>query len=255
MNLEDILLRGTRAAQPVATTVAEGSLYYVTDETIIEQSRAGIWVIYSSSGTGNVVGPVSSVDDRIATFDGITGKLIQDSGSTIASILATAGDVDGPTSSIDSEIVLFDGITGKLLKRASGSGFAKITSGVLGTHNLLLNKGITIDGGGSALTTGLKGFVSIPFAGTITRVRLLADQVGSVVIDIWKDSYANFPPTIADTITAAAKPTISAANKSEDSTLTEWTTAIIAGDVLAFNVDSIATITRVTLELTIQVTP
>lgn len=42
-----------------------------------------------AGGTGDVVGPASSVDDRICTFDGITGKLIQDSGTTIASLLAS----------------------------------------------------------------------------------------------------------------------------------------------------------------------
>lgn len=46
-NLEDVLLRGVRASQPLATIVAEGSLYYVTDESIIEQSRGGVWVVYS----------------------------------------------------------------------------------------------------------------------------------------------------------------------------------------------------------------
>lgn len=44
-----------------------------------------------------------------------------------------SGDVVGPASSVDSEIALFDSTTGKLIKRATGSGIAKITSGVLGT--------------------------------------------------------------------------------------------------------------------------
>ena len=113
--------------------------------------------------------------------------------------------------------------------------------------------GITIDGAGSAITTGVKGFVVVPFAGTITKATLLSTDAsataGSVVIDVWKDSYANYPPTDADSITAAAPPTLSAANKSEDSTLTGWTTAISAGDVLGFNVDSATTVTRVTLAL------
>lgn len=37
-------------------------------------------------GGGDVVGPASAVDDRIATFDGTTGKLIQDGGATIAEV-------------------------------------------------------------------------------------------------------------------------------------------------------------------------
>ena len=106
-----------------------------------------------------------------------------------------------------------------------------------------------IDGGGSAITTGQKGHLEIPFACTITQATLLADQSGSIVIDIWKDTYANFPPIDADSITASAPPTLSSAQKSQDSTLTGWTTAIAAGDILAFNVDSVATVERVTLSL------
>lgn len=111
-----------------------------------------------------------------------------------------------------------------------------------------------IDGGGSAITTGIKGDLEIPFACTINRVTLLADQSGSIVIDIWKDTYANYPPTVADTITASAKPTISTATKSQDATLTGWTTSIAAGDTLRFNVDSITTCTRVTLSLKVTET-
>lgn len=110
-----------------------------------------------------------------------------------------------------------------------------------------------IDGGGAAITTGVKGDLPIPFACTILEAELLADQAGSIVIDIWKDTYANYPPTVADTITASAKPTLSAASKSLDNTLTAWTTSVAAGDVLRFNVDSAATVTRVTIALKAQV--
>lgn len=41
------------------------------------------------------------------------------------------GDVVGPASSVDSEVVLFNSTTGKLIKRASATGIAKLTSGVL----------------------------------------------------------------------------------------------------------------------------
>ena len=39
-------------------------------------------------GAGDVVGPASAVDERIAVYDSTTGKLIKDGGSTIAEILA-----------------------------------------------------------------------------------------------------------------------------------------------------------------------
>jgi len=111
-----------------------------------------------------------------------------------------------------------------------------------------------IDGGGSAIATGQKGHLEIPFACTITRVTMMADVSGSIVVDIWKDTYANFPPDNADSITAAAPPTITTAQKSQDATLTDWTTAIAAGDILAFNVDSCTTITRVTISLKVEKT-
>lgn len=44
---------------------------------------------------------------------------------------AGTGDVVGPAASVDSEVALFNSTTGKLIKRASISGLAKLTSGVL----------------------------------------------------------------------------------------------------------------------------
>jgi hypothetical protein len=110
---------------------------------------------------------------------------------------------------------------------------------------------VIIGSGQATITTGVKGYLEIPFACTITAVRALADQSGSIVVDIWKDTYANYPPTDADTITASAPVTISSATKSQDTTLTGWTTSISAGDILGFNVDSITTCTQVTVSLTV----
>jgi len=108
----------------------------------------------------------------------------------------------------------------------------------------------SIDGGGSAITTGEKGHLEIPFDCTITGWTLLADQSGSIVIDVWNDTYANFPPTVADTIAGSEKPTLSAVQKNQDLALGTWTTSVDAGDILAFNVDSASTVERVTLTIT-----
>ncbi len=115
--------------------------------------------------------------------------------------------------------------------------------------NLEVAIALVFGGKGTVIPTGIQGDLRVPFACTINSVTMLADQSGSIVVDIWKDTYANYPPVVGDSITASAKPTISAATKSEDTTLTGWTTAIAAGDTLRFNVDSASTITRVTLVL------
>ncbi len=109
-----------------------------------------------------------------------------------------------------------------------------------------------MDGGGVVLTTGVKGDLEIGFDCQITRATLLADQTGSIVVDVWADVFGNYPPTALDSITAAAKPTIVAATKSQDSVLTGWTTLIPAGTTLRFNVDSVTTIQRVTLSLDVE---
>ncbi len=106
-----------------------------------------------------------------------------------------------------------------------------------------------IDGGGSAISTGIKGDVLVTFAGTIQSATLLADQTGSIVVDIWKSTYAGFPPTSGNSITGGSPPTIASADSSQDTTLSGWTTAISAGDILRINVASASTVTRVTLAL------
>lgn len=42
--------RGTRAAQPLATDVLDGTLYFVTDEGVIERSNGTAWESYSGAG-------------------------------------------------------------------------------------------------------------------------------------------------------------------------------------------------------------
>lgn len=108
--------------------------------------------------------------------------------------------------------------------------------------------GYTIDGGGAVITTGVAGpGLVVPCNCTINSVTLIADVSGSAVIDILKSTYAGFPPV--SSICASAKPTLSSAQKSQDTTLTGWTTSVSAGDILYFNVNSCSTITAVTVAL------
>lgn len=109
-----------------------------------------------------------------------------------------------------------------------------------------------INGGGSEIVAGQKGHIQIPFPCTILEAHAYADQSGSIVVDIWKDTYANFPPTNADSITAAAPITIATATKAKDTALTAWDKEIAAGDILTYNVDSCSTITRVTITLVVE---
>lgn len=91
--------------------------------------------------------------------------------------------------------------------------------------------------GDSADNTVVDAYV--PVAATITGVLITTTGAAcSAVVDIWADTYANFPAAVADTITASAKPTLSTAQKNKDTTLTGWTTAIAADTILRANLDS-----------------
>lgn len=247
MLLENVILYDTRANQPAAATVPVGALYYVTDENITERNNGATWDDFSDSGadtgitqlTGDVTaGPGNGSQAATIANDAVTYAKIQDVSATDRILLrdtAGAGVIEEGTATAGLE---FSGAPGLRLTTAART----------------FTVGITIDGGGSAITTGVKGYIQVPVAGTITAWTLLADTSGDIVIDVWKDVFANFPPDNADSITAGDEPEIPASGtNATDSSLGSWTTGvdITAGDVLGFNVDSCTSITRATLTLVV----
>lgn len=143
---------------------------------------------------------------------------------------------------------------GVYARNAAGTVIGPLIAAGTGT-GLVSDITFVIDGGGSAITTGVKGDLICDFGCTINSATLLADQAGAIVVDVFKCTYAQYDagathPVSGDKITSGTPPTITASNtKSQDTTLSSWTTSISAGDVLRFNVNSATTITRVTLIL------
>ena len=148
------------------------------------------------------------------------------------------------TASIADSTITFtkgDGSTFPIVV-PTGSGSGTVSGGVLSG-----SFGITIDGAGSVLIIGNKGYATIPYSGTITGWTMIANQTGDCVIDVWKA--AGTIPTVADTITGTEKPTLSSQQIASDLSLSTWATSVTAGDVFAFYVDSTSTITRVNLSI------
>jgi hypothetical protein len=167
----------------------------------------------------------------------------------------TPGTYNISTITVDQQGRLTAASTGALTGDVTTSALAATVKANLKLADLYY----VIDGGGSAITTGTKGYLVVDFACTITGSTLLADQSGSIVVNVWKCTYAQFDagathPVAADKITASAPPTISSATKANDTTLSGWTTTVNAGDILAFNVDSAATIQRCTIALQVTKT-
>lgn len=111
--------------------------------------------------------------------------------------------------------------------------------------------GIVIDGGGSVITTGTKGYLVVGFSGTITGWDIVADQSGTIVIDVWKTT-AGSVPTVANKISSSAGPNLSAAQVGSAASVPTWTsTSVVKGETFGFSVASVATLTRVVATLRI----
>jgi hypothetical protein len=95
-------------------------------------------------------------------------------------------------------------------------------------------------------------WVEIPFDATITAVTLSADVAGSVVVDLQRTDYAGWPADAGDSICAAAKPTLASAIKSQDTTLTGWSTGLVRGQYLRAVVDTAASLHRVVVSVAVE---
>jgi hypothetical protein len=175
--------------------------------------------------------------DRVST----TGVVYADSGnsnqwsSTYNTVYATSATWDSTYTTLNSNSAKYESSYTTL--NANSAKWDKTIRGSLG---------ITIDGAGSTISTGSKGFVRVPYSCTITGAELVADRVGSIVVDVLSGNYSNFPPAVS--IVGSSKPTLSSTQKSQ-TTVTSWLTALNEGDYLGFNVDSSSTLTRVILTI------
>lgn len=269
--LSDVLLQGLRAAQPAAATTAEGTLYFVTDEEVTEQVSGGAWTPYSAAAaslgitelTGDVTaGPGSGTQAATIPAGTVTDAMLRDS--------AALSLIGNPTNAPIAPADIVAGSDGEVMRR-SGTAIAfgavdlasaNAVTGTLPNTNIAATSltrqiTITLDGGGAALTTGAQMvYLSIPVSCTITKWRILADQIGDIVLDIWVEDYAGFPPVVGDSITAAAKPSLSGGvqQTNESSSLGTWITALVAGDVMEINIDSTSSaITKLILTLDVLV--
>jgi hypothetical protein len=191
-----------------------------------------------------------------ATLSEITGILKGVSGNVAAAVSGVdyapathaSSHVTGGSDKIRDATASQDGLM--------TSAYATKLDGIATSANNYIHKGqlgITIDGAGANITTGVKGYVRVPYNCTITKAEMVANDTGTVTVQVWKDSYAAFPPTSADAIYLSTPPNITSTFKSTDSTLSGWATSLLEGEYLAFNVPSASTgsLTRVTLTLAV----
>jgi len=90
-----------------------------------------------------------------------------------------------------------------------------------------------IDSGSLPMQTGDKGKLTIDVTGVIEQIRVLSDQTGDITFEIEKTTFADYPNF--STMTGGNRVQLTNTDKYFDDVLNNWTSTIVAGDILRFN--------------------
>lgn len=155
---------------------------------------SGAITISTSGGGGDVSGPASSTDNAVARFDGVGGKLIQNSGVTIddsgnMTVTGTitgnlSGNITGNASNVSGTVAVANGGTGQtsytngqlLIGNTSGNTLTKAT--------LTAGTGISITNGGGSITiaaTGGGGDVTGPSSAADNAIARFDGTTGKII--------------------------------------------------------------------------
>jgi hypothetical protein len=185
----------------------------------------------------------------------ISGKaLVNVEGTVAVGQYAYTAATDGMASGADD---LVQGGIGTW--ESAGSGQAQVrlwgsptTPGVMGSLLLVFGDGLTLIQPGTLID------VPVPFKLLFLDWTLVSTQAGSISIDIYKGTYANFPPTGVDSMTYNEPPMITSGLKNQATLVygvdplfspTGWSQDITYGDILRFIVESASAVSQVSLLL------
>jgi hypothetical protein len=102
---------------------------------------------------------------------------------------------------------------------------------------------------GAALTTNEVGYITVPFACTITGWHIMADA-GTVTIKTARVNSGTALPTIGSNSISTSGVSLASGTKIDSTTVTDFTsTAIAANDTLGFFITTVATAKQITFQL------
>jgi hypothetical protein len=251
-----VLLQGAASTADVTVTLpATTGTLYVT---------GGTDVAIADGGTGASTAADAATALGVGTGDSPQFTAVNighASDTTLTRSSAGVLAVEGVTVSLNSTSAVHTASTIEL-GAASDTTISRASAGVLAVEGVNLARATDVitqsvvvhfGDGTNEIADGDQRVFSIPVAHTLIRWRILASEftagsTGSIVFDVWRDTYANFPPSVTETI-STSKPTLTTAAAAEDSTITDWTEAGSAGDVYLVNVDSCTSVAACVLEL------
>jgi hypothetical protein len=186
----------------------------------------------SSPGAGiaHFAGSTQTVTSSLIVAADITSGTI--TGTQIASAVALAGSPTTTTQSADdnSTKIATTAYVDRTVVRALGWSYGDVATG-------------------SALTTSEVGYITVPYACTITGWHIMADA-GTVTIKTARVNGGTALPTVGSNSISTSGVSLSSGTKIDSTTVTDFTsTAISANDTLGFFITAVATAKQITFQI------
>jgi hypothetical protein len=221
----------------VTLTVADDGTE--VDVTIAASGSGGITEL-----TGDVTaGPGSGSQAATIPNDTVTNaQLANMAQATIKGRADGAGTGDPTDLTPDQVSTILDGATDPFVRTSAAGGFGSPVG-----PELEATIGATFTG--TDIAVGKQRIIRVPYGFLPLTWVVYTDATISIVIDIWADTLANYPPADADTITGGNEPEI-AGGLIDDGDASAFD-PIVAGDFVTFNIDSVTvgSATWVTVQL------
>lgn len=219
------------SAHPTATA-GDFAIVGATDTVWVWDTGTGAWV--NSGLQGNVISFNGRTGAVFPATNDYTWAQINKATSSIADITTKSH-----TALTDIGSNAHSVIDNHIASVANPHSVTKTQVGLSNVVNLdlsLMNLDpFFVNGNGFAITAGEKGWIRVPRACNITGWEITLDQIATFVADLWKDTYANYPPTDADSMAFCP---ISSGGAIKAQNLAIVPVACAAGDLIKLNVDA-----------------
>jgi hypothetical protein len=182
--------------------------------------------------------------------------------------LISGGPITAPSGTVTTSmntarlVGRFTAGTGVMEEIIIGTGLSLNTgTGTLTAAATALNQtiGTTVDGSGGTVTVGLKGYMKVPYACTITGWTVIASTATAtqaIQFDVWRKA-GSLPTSAAtdsliNTGAGGVKPQLTSGQQLRNSVnVANWSTSLAAGDYLAFRVDSAQIVSWAVLQINV----
>ena len=217
--------------------------YFINNVATISNAMGAGQCGYASNTGASISNTAGHGSLQLFYFNTPKTSVVTSAGS--ASIVLGAGTASNMNSIVagDNQVSHGDGSV------SAGGGFWDSGKRILPTTNYIT--GFNIDAGDSSISTNSKGYFRVPTSGNISKWVMRSDNSSTVVVSVAKCSAEQFP--VASSIIASAPMILNNQKCVTNTSLTDWTTNVVAGDYLKYFVLTNSSATNLAIELTVDV--